>query len=170
MFLCNRRTILPHWNRSVALELSFSLSRTRVVPLLEPLSNPNLKSPLSNAVKASSIERTGGLRSVFPKCGCASLPEQSRSANTVVRPPWFAENFIWLEILICETLGWFVLIGRDKLELQLPSAPGSCDVWFDLSYWWWKIQVACDGGRFRLHVMVEDEGVANFDDVIRVQW
>ncbi|BAT89636.1 hypothetical protein VIGAN_06063700 [Vigna angularis var. angularis] len=92
--------------------------------LLEPLSNPNLKSPLSNAVKGSSIEHTKGLGSVFPKCGCVSLPKQSRSANTVGRPPWLVETFIWLEIPICETLGWFVPVERDKVELQLPSAPG----------------------------------------------
>ncbi|KOM40511.1 hypothetical protein LR48_Vigan04g070900 [Vigna angularis] len=92
--------------------------------LLEPLSNPNLKSPLLNAVKGSSIKRTEGLGSVFPKCGCASLPKQCRSANIVGRPPWLVETFIWLEIPICETLGWFVGVGRDKVELQLPSAPG----------------------------------------------
>ncbi|WVZ17555.1 hypothetical protein V8G54_010537 [Vigna mungo] len=94
VFMCSRRTILPHWIRSVALELSFSISRTGVVSILEPLSNPNLKSPLSNTVKASSIKRTKGLQSVFPKCGCASLPKQSRSANTIVQPLWFAETFI----------------------------------------------------------------------------
>ncbi|WVZ02938.1 hypothetical protein V8G54_023744, partial [Vigna mungo] len=105
-----QRTIVPHWTRSVALELSFSLSRTEVVAVLEPLSNPNLKSPLSNAVKASSIERTEGLGSVFPNCSCALLAEESGSANTIVQPPW-------LEIQISETLGWFLPIGRDKLEL-----------------------------------------------------
>ncbi|WVZ05364.1 hypothetical protein V8G54_018710 [Vigna mungo] len=112
-----RRTIVPHWTRSVALELSFSRSRIEVVAVLEPLSNPNLKSPLSKAMKASSTERTEGLRSIFSKCGNTSLPEQSPSAKTVVRPPWFAETFIWLEIPICETLGWFVPSGRDNLEL-----------------------------------------------------
>ncbi|WVZ05365.1 hypothetical protein V8G54_018711 [Vigna mungo] len=94
-FLCSRRTIVPHWTRSVTLELSFSRSRIEVVAVLEPLSNPNLKSPLSKAMKASSTERTEGLRSIFSKCGNASLPEQSPSAKTVVRPPWFAETFIW---------------------------------------------------------------------------
>ncbi|KOM34383.1 hypothetical protein LR48_Vigan02g053300 [Vigna angularis] len=91
--------------------------------LLKPFSNPNLKSPLSNVVKTSSIERTEGLRSVFPKCGYASLPKQSRSANTVGQSPWLVETFICLEIPICETLGWFLPVGRDKVELQLPSTP-----------------------------------------------
>ncbi|WVZ21785.1 hypothetical protein V8G54_000329 [Vigna mungo] len=96
-----------------AFELSFSLSRTEVVVVLEhvsnlneksPLSNPNLKSPLSNAEKTFSIERTEALGSVFPNCGCAQ--------QTL------------LEIPISETVGWFLLTGRDNVELRFPSGLG----------------------------------------------
>ncbi|WVZ25947.1 hypothetical protein V8G54_004491 [Vigna mungo] len=100
----------------VALKLSFSLSRTEVVAVLEPLSNPNLKSPLWNAVKASSIERTEGLGSVFPNCVCASLAEESGLANTVVQPLWFAKTFIWLVSSISSTSNCLTDLG-----IRVPS-------------------------------------------------
>ncbi|WVY98363.1 hypothetical protein V8G54_030514 [Vigna mungo] len=68
----------------------------------------------SSALKPSSIEHSEGVGSVFNNC--VGSPEQFGSAKTVVQPPWFAETFIWLKIPTFETLGWFVPIGRVKVE------------------------------------------------------
>ncbi|KOM50079.1 hypothetical protein LR48_Vigan08g090600 [Vigna angularis] len=77
-----------------------------VEPKLCPYSNPMLKSPLQ----------------VF----------EAFSLNVVVRR--FRNNLVQqtLSFDLCGSLrpssGWFVPVGRDKLELQLPSLPGSLGI------------------------------------------